>query len=613
MSTSVRIPFRLRILIAVLFMVTAVVSFITFTMAKMFQEDKAAYVSDLASIIAVNAAEEASIVLGGCRDRLVAFDRQFGDARQGPDRSAATMYREMAGIKGLLAVQFKGGKGTATSIVDSVAVRQGGVDPARFRQQLDEDALASENMAMGTTRIVNSTLSSKLSTLTFSVALHGTAGGPARRIIGVFDQGRVLSLGRASKAFEVFLTEPDGHVVSHGNSKLVFTHTRFTWVPQLTEGSLAVVKTYSRNDVQMVGGFARVGIGELVAGAQIPRSAAFFATRRLLRDLMLVALGLLMAVAVLTLLWSGTITRSLERLAEAAQVIGRGDFRARVAVTGNDEMGQLAGSFNQMAEELLGREQALQQAQMALIQSEKLAAFGQLGAGIAHEVKNPLAGIQGLVQLTARGLKPEDPLMTTLATIEKETKRCRTIIDNLLKFARPEKLATEPVEIGAVIADTDAILRHQMSLHDVELRTYVSEGLPKLMGSANQLQQVLMNLALNAEQAITETGRNGVVEIHAAATGGDSIELRVKDDGPGMPAHIARRVFEPFFSTKPTGKGTGLGLSVTFGIVREHGGTIRVETAEGAGTTFIIVLPVSAVSTVRPVLLLGDEPEQLAA
>lgn len=194
------------------------------------------------------------------------------------------------------------------------------------------------------------------------------------------------------------------------------------------------------------------------------------------------------------------------------------------------------------------------------------------------------------MQLAARGVKPDEPMHQTLAVIEKETKRCRAIIDNLLKFARQEKLEPEPMDVSTVIVDTAAILRHQMSLHRVELRTSAEQGLPPILGSANQLQQVLMNLMLNAEQAIEESGKGGVVEV-SAVRAGEHVELRVRDDGPGIPAHIVPRVFEPFFTTKPTGKGTGLGLSVTFGIVRDHGGTIRVESAEGQGTTFVIALP----------------------
>jgi len=348
-----------------------------------------------------------------------------------------------------------------------------------------------------------------------------------------------------------------------------------------------MVKQTERDGKPMISGIANVGIGGLRAGAEIPKSVAYFALRSLLVNLILLALGLLVAAAVVSLIWATQMTRSLGRLTHAAQAIGQGNFNVQVAVPSRDEMGQLAGSFNQMASELHGRERALKEAQAQLIQSEKMAAFGQLGAGIAHEVKNPLAGIQGMIQLTSRSLSPDNPLLATFAILEKETKRCRAIIDSLLKFARQENLAPEPIALEDVVADTRAILHHELGLHKIALETVIPPNLPHIQGSANQIQQVLMNLLLNAEQAMEPRG-HGTVKITAAQQDDGFIELFVEDDGPGIPRAVQARIFEPFFTTKPPGKGTGLGLAVTFGIMNAHGGAIRVESEEGRGTTFIL-------------------------
>jgi len=348
-----------------------------------------------------------------------------------------------------------------------------------------------------------------------------------------------------------------------------------------------MVKQTERDGKPMISGIANVGIGGLRAGAEIPKSVAYFALRNLLVNLILLALGLLVVAAVVSLIWATQMTRSLGQLTRAAQAIGQGNFDVQVAVPSRDEMGQLAGSFNQMASELHGRERALKEAQTQLIQSEKMAAFGQLGAGIAHEVKNPLAGIQGMIQLTSRSLSADNPLHETFAILEKETKRCRAIIDSLLKFARQENLAPEPIALEAVVADTKAILHHELSLHKIALETVIPENFPLIQGSANQIQQVLMNLILNAEQAMEPRG-HGTVEVKAAQLDDGFIELSVQDDGPGIPRAVQARIFEPFFTTKPPGKGTGLGLAVTFGIMRAHGGEIRVESEEGRGTTFLL-------------------------
>jgi len=597
MLKPIRVPFRFKILVSMLLVVTAVVSLITFTMARMFHEDKAAYVADLASLIATNAAEEAAIVLHSARQRLVEVPLRLGDSGAARDYLVARLQAEFEGMSGFLAVRLVEDGAEVATVVDSSALDQAGVTRAAFLAALADEQRACADLAPGHSRVVNSTCSPRLLSLTMSVAVRRPGARRPLLLIGVIDQRRMLGRSYGSGAFEVFLADARGNVLNHGDANLVASHRRFDWLPVLPAGSVAIVKGYSRHGVDMLGGFARVEFGDLIVGAQIPRSVAFFATRRLLRDLVLVALALLLTTAVVSLLWSGTMTSSLVKLAKAVEAVGRGEFKARVEAHGDDEMGQLAGSFNHMSEELQQREEALRRAQIALIQSEKMAAFGQLGAGIAHEIKNPLAGILGIVQLANRTTRTDDPLRETLAIVEKETKRCRDIVDNLLKFARQGKLDAEPFELAAVVQNTAAIMSHQMSLHKVELRTQVEDGLPAIHGNANQIQQVLMNLLLNAEQAIEDLGRPGVVELSAARAAADRVELRVRDNGPGIPPHIVGRIFEPFFTTKPTGKGTGLGLSVTFGIVGDHGGTIRVDSVEGEGTTFVIVLPVPSVKS----------------
>src|SRR5207249_1022213 len=180
--------------------------------------------------------------------------------------------------------------------------------------------------------------------------------------------------------------------------------------------------------------------------------------------------ALLSAAALAGLIWSRRFTRPLERLSKATRQIARGMFDVQVKVTSGDEIGTLGSSFNQMASELRFRETALREAQAQVLQAEKLAAVGQLGAGIAHEVKNPLAGILGCAQLSLRKAPPGSPLETNLRLIEKETKRCKTIIDNLLRFARQEQAVREPIEINRIIEDAVAIVRHQLELRQIKVR-----------------------------------------------------------------------------------------------------------------------------------------------
>jgi signal transduction histidine kinase len=171
----------------------------------------------------------------------------------------------------------------------------------------------------------------------------------------------------------------------------------------------------------------------------------------------------------------------------------------------------------------------------------------------------------------------------------KETKRCKLIIDNLLKFARQEKVEHSPLEVNAVVEDAVSIVDHQMGLSQVRLEKELSPALPTVIGNGNQIEQVLINMMINAQQAMD--GAPGSIRIWTALSETGEVEIRIKDSGPGIPKEIQAKIFEPFFTTKGVGKGTGLGLSVSYGIIKDHKGDIRLESEPGLGTEFIITLP----------------------
>jgi signal transduction histidine kinase len=173
--------------------------------------------------------------------------------------------------------------------------------------------------------------------------------------------------------------------------------------------------------------------------------------------------------------------------------------------------------------------------------------------------------------------------------IEKETRRCTDIIQNLLKFARQEKSETKTTDINEVVEAALTIVDHQLTINNVSIDKEYDPDLPTIEASANQLQQVIINFAINAQQALGEDGGNLKVRTHTGD--GDSVVIEVEDDGPGIPADIRANIFDPFFTTKRAGEGTGLGLSVTYGIVKDHGGDIRIEDPPGGGTRFVVILP----------------------
>ncbi len=588
MGRPILIPYRLKILATLFVIVTAVVSVIAFTMARMFHADKRAYVSDLAAVVAVHAAEEADLVLSAHRERLLALARVIDDADLSAGGKSALLRELFTAMNGCVAVRFFEGGVEVGSLVDSTGSGGGLLARTALAYPLRDRI---RDVAAGGEKILNTTTRADAPTLTLAVAAPRGPRRPTLVVAGVLDVDGALTLGRSAGAFQVFLVDRSGRVIVHSDRRIMAKAPSLEFVPELSPGTRVVAKEYRQGQEAMIGGFARMEFHGLRAGAQLPSAAAYLASKRLLTTLVTVSLLLLAGIAIASIAWSSHLTRSLASLARAAQEIGRGRFDSQVTVRTRDEMGQLADSFNQMAAELRAREQALRHAQAQLIQSEKMAAFGQLGAGIAHEVKNPLAGVLGLVQLTSRAMPEGDPTRATLATIEKETKRCRNIIDNLLRFARPEKVAREPVPVSSIVADTVALMRHSVSMHGMELRIEVPETLPPVHASANQIQQVLMNLIMNAEQAMESRGR-GVITITASSAADGFVEVRVADDGPGIPKQTMERIFEPFFTTKPAGKGTGLGLSVSFGIVRDHGGTIYVNSEPDRGATFVVRLPV---------------------
>ena len=267
----------------------------------------------------------------------------------------------------------------------------------------------------------------------------------------------------------------------------------------------------------------------------------------------------------------------------------------KINATSRDEIGSLATSFNHMASELKSREKALIEANEKLVQSEKLSAFGQLSAGIAHEVKNPLTGILGYAQLSLRKIDKETSLHKNISVIEKEAKRCKAIIENLMKFARQEQVEFKETDLINVAGDALAIVDHQLSINRIKVIKQFDPALPLISGNANQIQQVLINLMINSQQAMD--GEPGTISLRIRNCNDKWVEIWLKDSGPGIDKEIQDKLFEPFFTTKKSGKGTGLGLSMSYGIINEHKGKILIHSTLGKGTTFVIVLPIIQPST----------------
>ena len=222
-----------------------------------------------------------------------------------------------------------------------------------------------------------------------------------------------------------------------------------------------------------------------------------------------------------------------------------------------------------------------------------MAALGKVVAGIAHELNNPLTTIMGNIQLLlGRGLQPA--AVSEARRIYQEAERARRIVKNLLYFARENKPDRSVVNLNEMVERTLALRSYELKLKNIRVQTDLAPNLPKTMADSYQLQQVILNLLMNAEQALLGGRSRGLVKIRTWFSKRGSIGricLEVSDNGAGIPARSASRIFDPFFTTKPPGMGTGLGLSIVYGIIRQHDGEISFESKPGSGATFTIELP----------------------
>jgi len=231
----------------------------------------------------------------------------------------------------------------------------------------------------------------------------------------------------------------------------------------------------------------------------------------------------------------------------------------------------------------------LEQTHNMLMQSEKMAGLGRLAAGVAHEINNPMSGIMLYANLIMEDLDADHAAIEDLQTIIHEAERCKVIVADLLEFSHQTSYEMEPLDLNEVVQKTLGILKNQPLYHNIEVVLTLREKLPPTLGNSIRLNQVVMNLLVNAAQAMDG---NGTVYITTRTRANNGInEILIKDSGPGIPEDLLEKIFEPFFTTKTTGEGTGLGLSVSYAIVKEHKGTIKTTSAVGEGTTFTLRFP----------------------
>jgi two-component system NtrC family sensor kinase len=482
------------------------------------------------------------------------------------------------------------------------------------------------------------------------VVEHGPRGSAASPRTREEFQRVARRLLRAGNLASLYLVDETGRILVHPNSDLVdqpdvdpLAHRALKEGRVLTSiredhasfAGLPFVLTMN-DSVRIAVPLEGNGGGRVVGMATVPLGDVKRSVARSLRVLLaFITLDAFIVVLFGSWFLSRAVVRPIERLSRAAAAVAAGDLSQRVPVDRGNEIGSLGETFNVMTDRLRESRSRIEdqivrlenanaelaRAQADLIRSEKLASVGRLVAGIAHEVGNPLSSILGLTDILLRGGKSNFSLPPEAREhaqqIRKETGRIHGIVRRLLDFSRPSKAEIREVDLNETVRETLALAAPMADLRQVETRLELDPSVPCIQTDASLLQQVLLNLVINAGQAMPDGGtlriatRRGRYESDGGRRAGDPpgrdfshrrlgnaplrhgipvVEIEISDSGPGIPEEALPHIFDPFFTTKEPGRGTGLGLAVVHSIVEMLGGNIRVSSDRGKGASFTLVL-----------------------
>lgn len=310
--------------------------------------------------------------------------------------------------------------------------------------------------------------------------------------------------------------------------------------------------------------------------------------RTLLTFLGVTFAGIFVAIVISNIL-ANSITKPIRRLVLASIKLEKGDLSHRVEFMPKDEIGELGKAFNSMAESIKERDEQLKEyVKQEIMKSERLAMIGQLAAGVAHEINNPLGSILIYSHLLLEDLVEKDTYRENLEKIVNQATRCKKIVKGLLDFARQTEPEMKLSDINKIVNEVLSLVERQAMFHNINITKKLSSSLPQVMLDGAQIQQVFMNIVLNAAEAMEVQGKL-IIE---TSSDGEFIGTKFTDTGCGIPERNIEKLFEPFFSTKKEGRGIGLGLAISYGIIKKHNGEIIVNSEVGKGSTFTILLPI---------------------
>ncbi len=336
--------------------------------------------------------------------------------------------------------------------------------------------------------------------------------------------------------------------------------------------------------------------GKVIGAMQVSFSLADVTARLVvLRRLVfiLILVDSLVLVAFGSFLLARVVVNPLKRLVRVVQRIRVGELDQRAQVEYENEIGELAKTFNQMVEKLAEKQgdleatiKKLKETQEELLVSEKLASVGRLAAGVAHEIGNPLTSVLGHTEILRKKVKDDKTLLDLVKRTMKETERIHRIIKDLLQFSRSPASQIEDIDANKVMQNSLNLVTVQKAFKDIAIDLSLRDDLSHARGNSDQLQQVLVNILINAADAMPQ---GGSISIRTEQENG-WVTISIKDTGEGIPAEDLDKIFDPFYTTKSPDKGTGLGLSISLKIIEDFGGKIKVESERGKGSEFTIYL-----------------------
>jgi two-component system NtrC family sensor kinase len=552
--------------------------------------DKEASVYDVNALVAGTVAEQISRTVQGIADKLRYFGQEYETTPGEAEKRARSLFAADEAVLSLEVFRkTEGGFERSFLFVDqarlaALNLTADDLTEARKRAPAPLDAVAQAGVVLQ-----NASLAPDLALMRLSTS---TADGKSVVIADLRPEW-LLSTVSTSQVYKVFLVDPLGQVLAHPDAARVISHQDLSLLPVVKNalgGKLSRgAEEYSADGQERLAAWARVGTGGGAVVVEVPRDEVFKATRELSQRSLLFAVGVVGIALALAVALGRRLTRPLLKLQQQMAVVSTGEYGVAVAVDGPTEIRAVGEAFNNMSQELVRRADEIQRTHGQLVQSEKLSAVGELAASVAHEVKNPMVGIVGFSQL---GLETKDlaEMHEYFKLIEQDAFRANKILQNLLEFSRPPEMELELLAINDVVNGSLLLCRHQLHMQGVKIDTALAEGLPPIKGNSNQLRQVLLNLMLNAGQAM-ESSPTRHIQVSTGPGENGGVEIRIADSGPGIPEEVKGQLFKPFFTTKRRGKGTGLGLSVSRSIIEGHRGNIRVDSAPGQGATFVIRIP----------------------